>query len=287
MILAALGEETEAFRFSQLAVRSSKSKHALPEVQMMVGAFLSHFERPAALSLQPLIDGYRAGLESGDMMCGAICMSVYAHVYLFSGLSLTSFARDMLQFTQQLKVCHQDLPLAFTLPSLQLALNLSGQTNDPTDVSIHSMQELAAYNDSMFVDTAVEDPSIIFVFYLQAFSAYLFGNLAKAEDALNRVYARKMTRLDGTQILNIFFSFVDGLVSLALRRYKPRNSHRRLARSSMRKLEILTRKRSVNCSPLLALLHAENDSFSIHEVDIIKNKYAKVSSKVSYRLVCI
>lgn len=274
-MLAALGEENEAFRFSQLAIQSSKTKRALPEVHMMTAAFISHFERPAALSLPSLIDGYRSGLESGNMMCGTICMSVYAHVYLFSGLSLTTFAKDMMQFSQQLKLCHQDLALAFVLPALQLALNMSGKTNDPKDVSVNSMQQLDGYNDSMFVDTTVEDPSVLFVYYLQAFSAYLLGDLEEASRALDCIYARKMTRLDGTQILNIFFIAIDGLISLSLKRERPNNQkHRGLARSSVKALEAFTKKRSVNCHPVLSLLHAESASFASNDVDVLKKKYA-------------
>jgi predicted ATPase len=275
-LLASLGSEQEAFRFSQLALHSTKSRMAQPDVNMMVHTFLAHFQRPASQSLQPLLAGYRSGLETGDMMCGTICMCCYAHVYLFSGLPLKSFSHDMQQFAQQLKLCHQDLALAFLLPALQLALNLQGVTADPMDVSRESMKrDLDAYNDKMFIDTAVEDPSLLFVFYLQAFSAYLLDDLDQAERALERVFARQKKRLAGTQILNIFFTLVDGLVGFALCRRRKTYKYRKLARASIKELENLTKKQSINCVGIMCLLQAENASYSgqasVHE------KYNSVS----------
>jgi predicted ATPase len=277
-LLASLGSEQEAFRFSQLALHSTKSRTAQPDVNMMVHTFLAHFQRPASQSLQPLLAGYRSGLETGDMMCGTICMCCYAHVYLFCGLPLKSFSLDMQQFAQQLKLCHQDLALAFLLPALQLALNLSGATADPMDVSRESMErDLDAYNDKMFIDTAVEDPSLLFVFYLQAFSAYLLDDLDLAERALERVFARQKKRLAGTQILNIFFTLVDGLVGFALCRRKPTYKYRKLTRASIKELENLTKRQSINCVGIMCLLQAENASYGGQGTELVKEKYNSVS----------
>jgi len=274
-LLAALGEEKEAFRYSQLALKSSKKDFARPDVNMMVHTFLAHFERPAYQSLQPLLAGYRSGLESGEMMCGTICMSCYTHVYLFSGLQLNTFADDMHRFTHQLKLCHQDLALAFVLPAFQLALNLSGQTSDPMDVSKYSMQQLEAYNSSMFVDGVVEDPSLTFVYYLQAFSGLLLDDLKLAEKAWNELSGRKTRRLAGTQILNIFFALVDGLVAFALYRAAPKHKYRALAHAAMKEIKALTSKRSINTTGMFLLLEAENASLSAKKHDQVKGKYDK------------
>jgi predicted ATPase len=268
-LLAALGEEQEAFRYSQLALKSSKKDNARPDVNMMVHTFLAHFERPAYQSLQPLLAGYRSGLETGEMMCGTICMSCYTHVYFFSGLQLETFAEDMHRFTHQLKLCHQDLALAFVLPPFQLALNLSGQTSDPKDVSRKSMQNLEAYKDSMFVDGVVEDPSLSFVYYLQAYSGLLLDDLELAKKALDLLSTRKTRRLSGTQILNIFFALVDGLVAFALYRKTPRHKYRLLARSAMKEIKAITKKRSVNTTGIFLLLEAEQAS-------LFGGTYAKV-----------
>jgi len=276
-LLAALGQEEDAFRFSQLALRSSRRGLAQPDVNMMVHSFLAHFELPAAQSLSPLIAGYRAGLETGEMMCGSICMSVYAHVYLFSGLQLDSFAKDMFQFTEQLKLCHQDLALAFILPALQLALNLSGETSNPADISNESMKALDAYNDSMFVDTTTEDPTITFVYYLQAFSGFLLEDMDLASQALNRLSTRQMKRLEGTQILNLLFILIDGLVGFSLYRKDPRRKYWKLARSAIKDLEALVKKRSINCGGILSLLKAEEASFINQKDNVVKYKYDNVS----------
>jgi hypothetical protein len=170
------------------------------------------------------------------------------------------------------------LALAFLLPALQLALNLSGVTADPKDVSRESMKrDLDAYNDKMFIDTAIEDPSLLFVFYLQAFSAYLLEDLDLAERALERVFARQKKRLAGTQILNIFFTLVDGLIGFALCRRKPTYKYRKLARASIKELENLTKKHSINCVGILCLLQAESASYCRQANEVVKEKYNSVS----------
>ena len=280
-LLAALGQEKEAFRYSQLALLSSRSRLAQPDVNMMVHSFTAHFERPAAQSLPPLLAGYRSGLDTGDMMCGSICMCCYSHVYLFSGLPLDSFAADMEQFARQLKVCRQDLALAFLLPALQLALNLSGKSDDPKDVSVESIQKLEAYNSSMFVDAAHEDPSVLFIYYLQVFSGFLFADNTLMERGLERIRSRKLKKLEGTQILNLFFILVDGLANFALYRANPRRRGKcwRHAHAAMRELEKLAKKRSINCVGILGLLRAEAASFSKRKTtDQVKRLYDDVSS---------
>jgi hypothetical protein len=77
-MLASLGQEDAAFRFSQLALRQVRSKTSFPATSLMVGGFLSHLRLPAAHSLRPLLKGYRDGLETGDMMNGSICLALYA-----------------------------------------------------------------------------------------------------------------------------------------------------------------------------------------------------------------
>ena len=48
VLLDALGSEKEAFKFSQLALFSTRSQLAQPDVNVMVHSFSSHIERPAA-----------------------------------------------------------------------------------------------------------------------------------------------------------------------------------------------------------------------------------------------
>ena len=276
-LLASLGQEQEAFRFSQVALESTRSTHAQPEVNMMVHAFLAHFECPAAHSLEPLLGGYRTGLETGSMMCGTICVSIYAHVYLFSGLSLHSFSRDMNKFARQFKLCHQDIALAYILPAMKFALNLSGKTSDPLDISRDSMQDLEGFQETMFIETATEDPTVLCVYYLQGFTAYLLGDRKKAEGALSKILLRRTKRLEGTQIFNLFFILCDGLVSFALCRSRSMNKHRKVGRSAIKDMEKLAKKRSINCGGLLSLLRAEDASLDERNADTVKRMYDAVS----------
>lgn len=217
-------------------------------------------------------------------MCGTICMSVYAHVFFFSGLSLATLAADMRQFAYQLKLCQQDLALAFVIPCEQLALNLSGQTEDPIDVSVESMKrDLEAYHDKVFHETPTsEDVTLSMALYFKAFSAYLFDDLNVAKKTIDKLLARKTKRMDGTQILNIFFAFVDGIVSFALIRSNKGKAgkYRSLAKASIKELGRYAKKRSLNVAGLLSLLLAEKASLSEKNPEFLRKKYGEVSAIV-------
>ena len=219
-----------------------------------------------------------------DTMCGTICMSVYAHVFFFSGLSLATLATDMRQFAYQLKLCQQNLALAFVIPCEQLALNLSGQTEDPIDVSPESMKrDLESYHDELFNETSTsEDVPLSMALYFKAFSAYLFNDLDVAKETIDKLLARKTKRLDGTQIMNIFFAFVDGIVSFALIRSNKRKAgkYRALAKASMKELGRYAKKRSLNVAGLLSLLLAEKASLSEKNPEVLRKKYGEVSAVV-------
>ena len=188
-----------------------------------------------------------------DTMCGTICMSVYAHVFFF-------------------------------IPCEQLALNLSGQTEDPTDVSPESMKrDLESYHDELFNETSTsEDVPLSMALYFKAFSAYLFNDLDVAKETIDKLLARKTKRLDGTQIMNIFFAFVDGIVSFALIRSNKRKTgkYRALAKASMKELGRYAKKRSLNVAGLLSLLLAEKASLSEKNPEVLRKKYGEVSAVV-------
>jgi hypothetical protein len=48
---------------------------------------------------------------------------------------------DMKNFLAELRLCQQEFLLAFLLPDYHLALNLAGETNDPTTISWKSIHE--------------------------------------------------------------------------------------------------------------------------------------------------
>jgi predicted ATPase len=74
-MVAAMGEDQKGFRFSELAANEIFHKSQIPAAYIMIHSFGSHLNRPVSHSLQAALEGYRAGLEYGDIISGTICVS--------------------------------------------------------------------------------------------------------------------------------------------------------------------------------------------------------------------
>ena len=107
-----------------------------------------------------------------------------------------------------------------------------------------------------------------------------------AKAAMDRIQARKDRRLDGTQIMNMLFTLLDGLVFFELFRTTKKRKYRKRALASTKELKVLVKKRAINSAPFLALLQAEKASLSSKETpETLRAHYANVSSPFYLRVI--
>jgi hypothetical protein len=198
-----------------------------------------HLQLPIALGLEPLLSSYRVALERGELLFGTINIAIYALIYFSCGLPFAPFSVDMRKYVSQLRICKQDIPLAFILPTCQLALNLVGNSDNPYDLSRAPIKKTQPdlFSENVLLDK--KDSSVLYMMYLEAFQLYiLHAGIGKLEGALRDIYDLPETRLGGPHIMNYFFTFVDGLVGLRLARGKP---SRRSRQSGERHDDLQTR----------------------------------------------
>ena len=272
-MLGLFGDEKEAIRFGQIALDKQKNegKATFPSSCTLTYGSVMHLQLPIAVALEPLISSYRVGLETGDLFFGTINISVYALVYFSCGLPLAPLASDMTNYMTQLQICKQDVPLAFILPTTQLALNLMGQSEDASDLSRESIKRTQAdhFSENVLLDS--RDASVLYMMYLEVFALFILdAGIIKLETAMRAIYRLPETRLGGAHIMNYFFVFVDGLVGFRLDREaqkekplnwrKTRRFANRLAKQSMKVLRQWGKTRPVNSISLLNLLDAEQQS---------------------------
>jgi len=270
-MLGLFGDEKEAFRFGQIALDKNDGKATFPSSCTLTYPSVMHLQLPIAVGLEPLLSSYRVGLETGDLFFGTINISVYALVYFSCGLPLAPFASDMTNYMSQLRICKQDVPLAFILPTTQLALNLMGQSEDACDLSRESIKRLQPdyFSENVLLDS--KDASVLYMMYLEVFLLFILdAGISKLETALRAIYKLPETRLGGPHIMNYFFVFVDGLVGFRLDREaqkkKPSNWRKtqrfanKLVKQSMKVLRQWAKTRPVNSVSLLNLLDAEQQS---------------------------
>jgi predicted ATPase len=270
-MLGLFNDEKEAFRFGELALSKNDGKTTFPSSCCLTYPSVMHLQLPIAVGLEPLLSSYRVGLETGDLFFGTINISIYSIVYFSSGLPLGPLAADMRNYMSQLKICKQDIPLAFILPTCQLALNLMGKSQDPLDLSRAAIQRTQPeyFSENVLLDK--NDASVLYMMYLEAFELYILGaDIARVEAALREIYKLPEARLGGPHIMNYFFVFVDGLIGLRLSRYastnKPAKWRRtrrfgnKISNGAIKVLQSWVKTRPVNSWCLLALLDAEKKS---------------------------
>lgn len=262
LLIAGMGQEKDGFRFADLAMAMVKDKASEPAVKLVCNVFLFHMERPAHASLDPLLSAYRVGLETGEILFGSLALCAYSTLYIYCGLPLEPFISDMRNFGSQLRICGQDLSLAYILPVLQLALNLTGKAKDPLSLTWDSCREENIFGDNLTLD---EDSSAnLFMLYAQMFNAYLLGDLVVAKHAAAMARGRSVT---GTHFSNAFHAFLDGMVYLALYKMSKRKRFLKNADRVIRKLTAMAEKQCLNCPAMLHLLEAEKKSLTGNKRD--------------------
>jgi hypothetical protein len=260
---------------------------------MVVHCYLSHLRLPVSASLDEFLSAYRLSLETGDIAMGAICLCNYHWVYKFCGLPLGPFASDLRQYLNELRLCHQEFLLAFMLPDLHLALNLTGQTDHPTAITWERIRESSLFEYNAVI--AREHPAELNRIYTQMFNAIILQDMALIEESVAGVLSRKkpFRRFDGTHMCNQFFIFLEGLSGFALiRKRNSKKSYKTLAADSIRELTRMSRSGSINCTGMLQFLKAEEMALRMTqqsqtswqravEITAVRKSYDSASAQLS------
>ena len=256
MMLAATKNEDEGVRFARLANQAVSTRLPCPATAVAVYVFLWHLKHPVALGLEPLLNCYRSGLELGDMEFGAISYSAYVDLYMFCGLPLGPFESDTRNFGEQLRLCHQDLPLSFILPYYRLACNLCGKTKEPELVTWDSCREFTLFSENMtrYNDSRAD----MNMCHAQLLNAYLLRNQEIQIKCLEQIRKLNNFELDGTHFSTYFYALCIGLSASTLYRDCKKVSYWFLARRMKNWLKQVSARRNLDCVGIIALLEAES-----------------------------
>ncbi len=117
---------------AELLVEAKQLKGKLPNLAVLGGFFIFHWQRPLRESMQKMRDGYRAGLESGALGPGANCLQCSSWVAFFSGCDLPEIDAVYAENVRALEK-HKQGPFLNWLRVLQQGVcNLLGLSEDPT-----------------------------------------------------------------------------------------------------------------------------------------------------------
>ena len=125
LILCSLEQNIEAgYEFGRLACNlldKFKTKNNKAKVINVVYCTIEHYKNKIRNTLEPLIQGYQVGLETGDLEYGSYCILHYCNYSYWAGINLNILESEMCQYSSSLytlkqynnyyynEICHQSI----------------------------------------------------------------------------------------------------------------------------------------------------------------------------------
>jgi len=175
-----VGDIDSGYEFGQLALRqlSRPDTQALKAKTLLsVNIFIIHWKKHFRETLQPFLEGYQSGLETGDLEFAAYCAEVYCLLCVLVGKELVELECKISMYSQVIRQLKQQAALTWTQMHHQVVLNLMGRSDNP----ICLVGE--AYNEGNRLrqnETENNGTSIFFIYFYQLFLCYLFCEYSQA-----------------------------------------------------------------------------------------------------------
>ncbi|MEH2349758.1 MAG: AAA family ATPase [Nostoc sp.] len=214
LVLCGKIEDIETgYEFGQLALRQlsqSKSHLLRARTSLIVNTFIIHWKDHVRDTLQPLVEAYQSGLETGDLEFAAYS----AHSYCFNsyvvGNELVEVEHEMREYNEAIRQIKQETALTWNQIFHQAITNLMGYSVNPT----HLVGKFYNEENGLPQHEAANDGTAIFnVYFNKLFLCYLFSEYAQAVEN-STIAERYLIRIIGTPIAPFYYLY-DALTRLA------------------------------------------------------------------------
>ncbi|MCG8366236.1 MAG: hypothetical protein MJA27_23235, partial [Pseudanabaenales cyanobacterium] len=215
VVLCDLVDDIEAgYQASQLVLgvlERSQTTSLKAQISVFVYDLIRHWKDPIRQILQPLLEGYASGLETGDLEWASFSALIYCYHAYFMGRELSGLAVEMANYSEVITTLKQEAALNYQEISRQAVLNLLGESSEPCQLIG------AAYDEAKMLplhQEAGDRTAVCFLALNKLILCNYFGDFGLAHPTadLTREY------LDGAtgSIHWPIFHFHDSLVQLAL-----------------------------------------------------------------------
>jgi predicted ATPase len=259
-----------AYRYGTLAIKfleRFEAKEYLPRVHAAFYGSICVWRRPVAEVVDPLLEGYKVGIQTGDMEGAFLCANLYCMHALEAGAPIPTVLRQWEFFRETMAATRYHTFMKTAATNLQIMYHLSGRSDDPLAMK----GELFDFRVEM--DKAKESNDVVYAFVLSICRLYLsliFNHLDGAEEYLG---ALRHIRKVPPGFRKVMSGYYGGLAVLALAR-DGRNVRANLRRA--RKIIVIVDRLATlspaNCLDKVFLLEAEYASV-VGQNDLAHKKY--------------
>ncbi len=211
---AVAGDIEAGYQFNRLALRlldRFEVRAMVPKTLYVFNTFTRHWKEHLRETLYPLLEVYQTGLETGDLVYGALAPFIYALNSFWAGRELAGLEQEMGKYGEAMGQLKQELGLNWNRLYRQAVLNLLDQADAPTLLQGQSYDE----GEALPRHQAANDRVAIANLHLLKLSlGYLFREYEQAAAAADGVEAY----LDGLLTMAALpaFTFYASLARLAL-----------------------------------------------------------------------
>jgi len=204
-----------AYRFGKLGVKfleQFKAPEFLPRVYATYYGFIHAWKRPLRECLEPLLHGYRIGLQTGDMEGAFICANLYCLNAAESGIPLDVIDREWYHFQEAMLSSRHKSLLSLATNKLQYIHHYMGYTDEP----LSPKGDLVDFDARLKSAEAIgDDFTWVSLKSNRMLLAYVFNDLDLAEETS---FDMKCLRVIPPSMKKIVFTATSGLVALACAR---------------------------------------------------------------------
>jgi PAS domain S-box-containing protein len=214
IILCGFGDIEVGYQFGQLAstlVDKFNAKKHKAAILFFFNCFIRHWKEHLKKTLKPFVEGYKIGLETGDLQHAAFGAYSYSYLSYQVGKELTELEREMAVYSNAIAQINQKSVLDLHHAYWQTVLNLIGRSEAPCLLIGDSYNE----REMISLYLQADNQNGLFEIYFNKFTLYfLFQKNSQAIKyaALAENYISSGV---GTHTASIFY-YHDSLAQLAI-----------------------------------------------------------------------
>lgn len=210
-----LGELDKGYEFGQLATELSTDENTqalTAKINTMTSCFINHWKTHSHQAMKQAIEGYDAGLQTGDLEYASHCATIHALYLLYTGVDdFKSVEKEIAAYSEVLSTYVFSMMNVYRFAQMRQYIdNLAGKNDDPCLLSgahLNENQALKQYHQ-------LNDGSLISSFYLlKLMLCYAFHDYPQA--IKNSIQSeRHLNNLAASLFVPLFY-FYDSLARLA------------------------------------------------------------------------
>ncbi len=194
LLLGLIGEVDSGYQFGNFALKLFKrydSKELTAKMYNVFYALMKKWKSHLREALNPLLDAYHTGLETGDLEWAAYAVRSYCIQLFFTGTSMERVRAETARYGETLKKIKQHNTLHNLLLVRQVVLNLMGSAADSICLRGES------FNDEEMLPLLVnakDTDTIAGIRFYRCMLCYLFGDYRSAYESFLEVERNRETR---------------------------------------------------------------------------------------------